>query len=96
MKKLVFIVMLLMIVGCKRNDNHPAIQIALVDSDKHLKISGLDYAILQDINRDTTINIWQNLIQVYRMPADTDLKDFQPVQPPLVPAVVLRDLSRLM
>ena len=73
--------MLLMIVGCKRNDNHPAIQIALVDSDKHLKISGLDYAILQDINRDTTINIWQNLIQVYRMPADTDLKDFQPVQP---------------
>jgi len=41
----------------------------------------LDYAIVQDINRDTTTNIWQNLIQIYRMPADTDMKDFQHAQP---------------
>jgi hypothetical protein len=81
MKKSILIIILLIGVGCKRKDNTPAIQISLIDSNKTLKISGLDYAIVQDINRDTTINVWQNLIQVYRMPADTDMKDFQPIQP---------------
>ena len=74
-------IILLIAVGCKRKDNAPAIQISLIDSNKNLKISGLDYAIVQDINRDTTANVWQNLIQVYRMPADTDMKDYQPIQP---------------
>ncbi|MHB8207108.1 hypothetical protein [Mucilaginibacter sp.] len=81
MKKSIFIIILLIAVGCKRKDTPPAIQISLVDSNKHLKVSGLDYAIMQDINRDTTTNVWQNLIQIYRMPADTDMKDFQPIQP---------------
>jgi hypothetical protein len=72
---------LLIAPGCKQKDATPAIQIMLIDSNKCLKISGLDYAIMQDINRDTTAKIWQNLIQVYHMPVDTDLKDFQPVQP---------------
>jgi hypothetical protein len=81
MKKSILIIILLMAVGCKHKSNTPAIQISLVDSNKNLKVSGLDYAILQDINRDTTTNAWQNLIQVYRMPADTDMKDYQPMQP---------------
>ncbi|RZA01457.1 MAG: hypothetical protein EOP47_10560 [Sphingobacteriaceae bacterium] len=46
-----------------------------------LKIIGLSKAIVQDINRDTTINKWQQLIPVYRMPIDTEMKDFQPIQP---------------
>jgi hypothetical protein len=70
-----------MALGCKQKSNTPVIKISLVDSNKNLKISGLGYAIVQDINRDTTTNVWQNLIQVYRMPADTDLKDFLPIQP---------------
>ena len=53
-----------------------------LDSDKQtLKIMGLSNAIVQDINRDTTTNKWQQLIPVYRMPVDTEMKDFQPIQP---------------
>lgn len=55
--------------------------ISLDSSKQSLKIVGLSNAIVQDINRDTTTNKWQQLIQVYRMPADTDMKDFQPIQP---------------
>ena len=55
--------------------------INLDSSRQTLKITGLSNAIVQDIYRDTTANKWQQLIQVYRMPADTDMKDFQPVQP---------------
>ena len=40
-----------------------------LDSNKQtLKITGLSDAIVQDINRDTTTNKWQQLIPVYRMP----------------------------
>ena len=74
------LLLLLIFIGCKQS-NAPAIIISLIDSNKTLKISGLDYAIVQDINRDTTTNVWQNLIQIYCMPADTDMKDFQPIQP---------------
>jgi len=73
--------LLLIFVGCKDKPIVNTIHISLIDSGKNLKISGLDYAIMHDINRDTTPDIWQNLIQVYRMPADTDLKDYQPIQP---------------
>ena len=71
----------LVVVGCKSQPSQNIIHISLIDSGKHLKISGLDNAIMQEINRDTTTNIWQNLIQTYRMPVDTDLQDFQPIQP---------------
>ena len=73
--------MLLIFVGCKDKPIVNTIHISLIDSGKNLKISGLDYAVMQDINRDTTANIWQNLIQVYKMPADSELKDYQPIQP---------------
>jgi hypothetical protein len=53
-----------------------------LDSNKQtLKITGLSNAVVQDINRDTTANKWQQLIQIYRMPVDADMKDFQPIQP---------------
>ncbi|MGZ3821843.1 MAG: hypothetical protein ACXVB6_14710, partial [Mucilaginibacter sp.] len=32
-------------------------------------------------NRDTANGAWQSLLPVYRMPADTDMKDFQNAQP---------------
>jgi hypothetical protein len=75
------LLLLFALLGCKSKSVETSIHINLTDSSRHLKISGLDYAIVQDINRDTTTNIWQNLIQVYRMPADTDMKDFQQIQP---------------
>jgi len=41
----------------------------------------MDYAVLSDINRDSLQAMWQSLLPVYRMPADTDLKNYQPLQP---------------
>jgi len=35
---------------------------------------------MQDIERDTTQH-WSTLFPVYKMPADTDLKNYQPIQP---------------
>ena len=57
------------------------LNISLDNNKQTLKVTGLSTAIVQDINRDTTTNKWQQLIPVYRMPIDTDMKDFQPIQP---------------
>jgi hypothetical protein len=38
--------------------------------------------MIQSLNSDSvSSSVWQSLIPVYKMPADTDLKDYQPVQP---------------
>ena len=80
MKKtiLVFVIILL---GCNSKHHNNVIKISLTDSDRSLEITGVDAEILQEINRDTIATIWQTLIPVYRMPADTDMKDFQRPQP---------------
>lgn len=36
---------------------------------------------MNEIARDSAGAGWQLLVPVYRMPADTDLKNYQPVQP---------------
>ena len=53
----------------------------MVGDRKSVKISGLDNAVIQDIARDSAGGNWQALVPVYKMPADTDLKNYQPVQP---------------
>ena len=40
----------------------------------------MDIAIVQDISRDSIAD-WQSLAPIYRMPADTDMKDYQKPQP---------------
>jgi hypothetical protein len=67
--------------SCTTKTNKPILSISLGSNKQTLKIMGLSNAIVQDINRDTTTDKWQQLIPVYRMPADTDMKDFQPIQP---------------
>lgn len=67
-------------VGCTARPPAPSIHISLTDSNRSLKITGVDPVILNDIDRDTVKN-WQSLFAVYRLPADTDAKDYQPVQP---------------
>ena len=47
----------------------------VLQNDGSLKISGPDKLVLDEIQRDSAV--WQNLFSVYRMPADTDMKDFQ-------------------
>jgi hypothetical protein len=76
------IFLLLICFGCRYKVPVAApIHIMLTDSNHSLKVKGLDYAVIEDINRDTVNNRWQSLIPVYRMPADTDMKDFQNTQP---------------
>lgn len=58
------------------------ISIHLSKDSQTVCISGLDYSILQDMKKDTlSLESWQGVFPVYRMPADTDMKDMQSEQP---------------
>ncbi|UOE49730.1 hypothetical protein MTO98_01420 [Mucilaginibacter sp. SMC90] len=57
------------------------ITISPVNNGKALQITGFDPAIINDISRDSSATAWQTLMAVYRMPADTTLRNLQPVQP---------------
>ena len=81
MKKLSCIFPLLLAFACTPAKHPAAVKVALVNNRQSIRFKGLDYAVMQDIARDTDKTVWQGLVQVYRMPADTDLKNYQPVQP---------------
>ncbi len=81
MRLLVFLLLIGLCFSCTTKTNKTMLNISLDSNKQTLKIIGLSKAIVQDINRDTTINKWQQLIPVYRMPIDTEMKDFQPIQP---------------
>jgi hypothetical protein len=72
---------LLLLLGCSNQPKPVDIRIILTDSNRNLKITGFDKAIIAEIGRDTANGAWQSLLPVYKMPADTDMKDFQPAQP---------------
>lgn len=57
----------------------PAVHISLINNGQSVRFRGLDYAIISEIDRDSAS--WQSLLPVYRMPADTELKSYQPAQP---------------
>lgn len=78
MKK-VYSLLLLLCLGCSQPEP-VKIKVELIAKKSILAISGVDSVILNDIARDTAAN-WQGLFPVYRMPADTDMKDFQDEQP---------------
>lgn len=80
MKKPMWI-FLALCLGCGAKPPVPTVKATLVDSGRSVKFAGLDYAVISEIARDTATGLWQGLIPVYRMPADTDVKDYQPVQP---------------
>jgi hypothetical protein len=68
-------------LGCMHKPNKVNITITLTDSNRSVKISGLDQLVVADIARDSSGDVWQALVPVYKMPADTDMKDFQSAQP---------------
>ena len=72
---------LLICWGCARKQGKLNLAINYIDSNHSVKISGFDKAVVADIARDTANNIWQSLLPVYKMPADTDMKDYQQEQP---------------
>lgn len=73
-------VLLLICLGCKHEEPATAVHISLINNSQSLKITGIDPVIMNDINRDTA-NRWQSLFAIFRLPADTDMKDYQPIQP---------------
>ncbi len=72
--------LLLICLGCKRESPATPVHINLINKSQSLKITGINPVIMNDINRDTASH-WQSLFAVFRLPADTDMKDYQPVQP---------------
>ena len=80
MKRQVFI-LLLFCVACAQKTDKTSIVIGLTITNRAIKIRGLDKSIMTEISRDTSNYAWQSLFSVYKMPADTDLRDYQNVQP---------------
>jgi hypothetical protein len=73
-------VLILFNFGCTANKDK-VVQVSFENNKHSVKISGLDNAVTHEISRDSAGGNWQSLLPVYRMPADTDLKNYQPVQP---------------
>ncbi len=67
--------------GCASKPKTPPVHISLINNNRSVKFKGLDYAVIREIDRDSVFGTWENLLPVFRMPADTDLKNYQPVQP---------------
>ena len=79
MKKLAYLV-IVMLAACTHRSAAPVIHIAITPG-KTLKFTGLNEAVLNDIARDSDAAVWQIFLPVYKMPADTDMKSYQPLQP---------------
>ncbi|MDB5136150.1 MAG: hypothetical protein JWP37_2753 [Mucilaginibacter sp.] len=81
MKNIVLFLVLIFCLGCTHKPAKINVAISLADSNHSVKIKGFDKAVIADIGRDTANGIWQSLLPVYKMPADTDMKDYQNAQP---------------
>ncbi|MFD0795559.1 hypothetical protein ACFQZX_18195 [Mucilaginibacter litoreus] len=80
--KLSIFILLLFSFGCSSSQHNSSdIKIKLSDNHRSLQFNGLDKLIINEISRDSDNAVWQSLVAVYAMPADTDLKNYQPVQP---------------
>jgi hypothetical protein len=77
MKKL-FIFILLIITACKnKTDNKVIVQVDKTNGI--VKVSGIQLVTLHGIKADTlSMEAFQNLLPVYAMPADTDMRNDQP------------------
>jgi hypothetical protein len=80
MKKM-WLLLIFSCAGCISKPKTPVIHVSMINNKHSVQITGLDNAVIQEIGRDSAGANWQGLMPVYRMPADTDLKNYQPVQP---------------
>jgi hypothetical protein len=67
--------------ACATHSSQINISATLTHGNHSLKISGFDKMIIDDISQDTSSEAWQSLLPIYKMPVDTDMKDFQDAQP---------------
>ena len=80
MKK-ILLLLLIFGVACKFKPKEAPVSVKLINNGQSVKFQGIDGAILGEIGRDAAPDIWQSLLPVYRLPADTDMKDYQQPQP---------------
>jgi hypothetical protein len=76
--------LLLIAASCQSANQLPASGIKLkLNADSSVIIAGgIDYSVLQDLKKNSlSAQQWQSLFAVYRMPQDTDMKDYQKEQP---------------
>ena len=71
------LILILFCFACTSKPKTPPVHVVRADSGRSIEFKGLDYAITSEITRDSVPGIWLGLIPVYRMPADTDMKDYQ-------------------
>jgi hypothetical protein len=80
MKKL-SVILVLFFFSCTPAKHPAVVKISLINNKQSIEFKGMDYAVMQEIGRDSSVEEWQSLIPVYRMPRDTDMKNYQPEQP---------------
>jgi hypothetical protein len=80
MNKLFFL-LLCFCAACSPGSQPNNISISITNNKQSLQFRGLDQDIIGEVSRDTIGKGWQELVPVYRMPADTDMKSYQPEQP---------------
>ncbi|MBD1363629.1 hypothetical protein IDJ77_07390 [Mucilaginibacter sp. ZT4R22] len=81
MKTYCAIILATFLFACSPKPQLNSISISLTNNKKSLQFKGLDQDIIGEVSRDTIGKGWQGLVPVYRMPADTDMKSYQPEQP---------------
>ena len=81
MKKLLIILLFVTACASPKKPDTALVSINLVNNNQSILFKGLDYVVTQEIGRDSLNEVWQSLIPVYKMPADTDMRSYQPVQP---------------
>ncbi len=71
----------MILLGCKQHLETRTVKVILSADHRSINIIGFDRAVIAEIGRDSSDEAWESLLPVYKLPADTDLKDFQPYQP---------------
>jgi hypothetical protein len=78
MTKNSLLLILLLIAACQSKPVD-TIRISINHQQNSLKVTGVSATSLYGLRHDTlSLQAWQNLFPVYQMPADTDLRNYQP------------------
>ncbi|SFS96621.1 hypothetical protein SAMN04487890_107149 [Mucilaginibacter polytrichastri] len=68
-------------LGCAKKSAQPHLKVSVLNANT-INFGNIDYNTLANLHQDSLNTAeWQAILPVYRMPADTDMKDFVLPQP---------------
>jgi len=70
---------MLFFLACTSKPQAPSIKVNFTNGNRSVSFKGFDQAVMNDMDRDSAD--WKTVFPVYKMPADTDDKDYQKPQP---------------